>query len=113
MSEQGQSVEAGRYTSGSYPVTRCHPACGHRIGSERAVYSRCRWLSLVVGLPGLEPGTSSLSAITAPPPCNPAFLQVAEGRVPRRGVRAAAMRGQRGESMPASAALAPPPWSLG
>jgi hypothetical protein len=30
----------------------------------------------VVGLPGLEPGTSSLSAITRLPLCNPAFLQV-------------------------------------
>jgi hypothetical protein len=35
---------------------------------------------LVVGLPGLEPGTSSLSAITRLPLCNPAFLQVVRDR---------------------------------
>ena len=31
---------------------------------------------VVVGLPGLEPGTSSLSAIERLPLCNPAFSQV-------------------------------------
>jgi hypothetical protein len=33
-----------------------------------------------VGLPGLEPGTSSLSAITRLPLCNPAFSQVVRDR---------------------------------
>src|SRR6266536_3966378 len=34
----------------------------------------------VVGLPGLEPGTSSLSAIAGPAPCAPAFPRVARDR---------------------------------
>jgi hypothetical protein len=53
-------------------------------GSQRAFPARCwqrselrRW---VVGLPGLEPGTSSLSAIEGSPLCNPAFSQVAADR---------------------------------
>ena len=33
---------------------------------------RIRWLSLVVGLPGLEPGTSSLSEIDSQALCYPA-----------------------------------------
>jgi hypothetical protein len=52
-----------RYTSLSYPVTRCNPVRGHRTGAERDFSSRFCWLSLVVGLPGLEPGTSSLSGM--------------------------------------------------
>jgi hypothetical protein len=35
---------------------------------------------VVVGLPGLEPGTSSLSAIQGLTPCGPAFSQVARER---------------------------------
>jgi hypothetical protein len=73
-------VEAGRYTSGSYPVMRCDPARGHRVGSERNYNSRSRWLSQVVGLPGLEPGTSSLSATHREPPCAPPSSQVAPDR---------------------------------
>jgi hypothetical protein len=53
-------------------------------GPQRAPPAPCRqrcdlrrWL---VGLPGLEPGTSSLSAITRLPLCNPAFLQVTRDR---------------------------------
>jgi hypothetical protein len=51
---------------------------------QRARPARCRQCSdlrrWVVGLPGLEPGTSSLSAIEGSPLCNPAFLQVARDR---------------------------------
>jgi hypothetical protein len=43
------------------PVMRCHPVHGRPTGSEHNSEERFRWLSLVVGLPGLEPGTSSLS----------------------------------------------------
>jgi hypothetical protein len=53
-------------------------------GSQRAFPSCCRQRSdlrrWLVGLPGLEPGTSSLSAITRLPLCNPAFSQVAHDR---------------------------------
>jgi hypothetical protein len=41
---------------------------------------RCDLREWLVGLPGLEPGTSSLSAITRLPLCNPTFLQVARDR---------------------------------
>jgi hypothetical protein len=39
---------------------RCYPVHGRRTGSERNCDQRSRWLSLVVGLGGLEPPTSSL-----------------------------------------------------
>src|SRR5829696_6521162 len=45
------------------PVMRCHPVHGCQTGSEGSHRQRIGWLSLVVGLPGLEPGTSSLSEI--------------------------------------------------
>jgi hypothetical protein len=50
---------------------RAFPACCRQRSELR------RWL---VGLPGLEPGTSSLSAITRSPPCRPACSQVAADR---------------------------------
>jgi hypothetical protein len=50
-------------------------------GRQRARPARCRQRSdlrrWVVGLPGLEPGTSSLSDIEGSALCSPAFLQVA------------------------------------
>jgi hypothetical protein len=58
--------------------TRCGPRA-RRASPAR----RLRRLDLrrwVVGLPGLEPGTSSLSAIEGSPLCNPAFSQVAHDR---------------------------------
>jgi hypothetical protein len=51
---------------------------------QRTLPARCRQRSdlrrWVVGLPGLEPGTSSLSAIEGSPLCGPAFSQVAADR---------------------------------
>jgi len=53
-------------------------------GWRRAFPARCPQRSDLrgwgVGLPGLGPGTSSLSAIGGSPLCNPAFLQVAGDR---------------------------------
>jgi hypothetical protein len=54
-SERGLSVTP----QGVTPVTRSHPVYGHRTGCERDFNQRSRWLSLVVGLAGLEPATSS------------------------------------------------------
>jgi hypothetical protein len=49
-----------------------------RRGTERPVFPLVTgWF---VGLAGLEPGTSSLSAIGGLPLCNPAFLQVVRDR---------------------------------
>jgi hypothetical protein len=50
---------------------------GDRIGPEPDSESRSRRLSLLVGLPGLEPGTSSLSATHREPLCGPPLPQVA------------------------------------
>ena len=47
------------------PVMRCHPLDACRTGSKRACDERSRWLLLVVGLGGLEPAASSLSASRA------------------------------------------------
>jgi hypothetical protein len=51
---------------------------------QRARPARCRQRSdlrrWVVGLPGLEPGTSSLSAIQGSAPCGPLFPQLAADR---------------------------------
>jgi hypothetical protein len=51
---------------------------------QRTLPARCRQRSdlrrWLVGLPGLEPGTSSLSAIEGLPLCNPTFSQVVRDR---------------------------------
>jgi hypothetical protein len=49
----------------------------------------------MVGLGGLEPPTSSLSAITRSPPCNPAFSQVARDRKGRSKALFESMREER------------------
>jgi hypothetical protein len=38
---------------------------GHRIGSERDLNERSRWLSLVVGLPGLNLGPHPFKPVTS------------------------------------------------
>jgi hypothetical protein len=48
-----------------------------------------------VGLGGLEPPTSSLSAITRSPPCNPAFSQVARDRKGRSNALSESVREER------------------
>ncbi len=66
------------------PVMRCHPVYSppHRL--RTTCDERYRWLSLVVGLGGLEPPTSSLSGIEGSALCGPAFSQVAAERQGRR-----------------------------
>jgi hypothetical protein len=70
-------------------VMRCHAIHGRRVRSERNYEWRSRWLSLVVGLGGLEPPASSLSAITRSPLCRSAFSQVVRDR---RGLSNALLR---------------------
>ena len=55
---------------------------GHprRIGPERVLPAFCAGHGVVVGLPGLEPGTSSLSAKCTEPLCQAPFPQVASDR---------------------------------
>jgi hypothetical protein len=62
------------------PVMRCHAVHGRRVRSERNYEWRSRWLSLVVGLGGLEPPASSLSEIDGRPLCYPAFPLVVRFR---------------------------------
>jgi hypothetical protein len=58
------------------PVMRCHTVRGRLTGSGCNRDEGSCWLSLVVGLGGLEPPPSSLSEIDGRPPCYPAFLLV-------------------------------------
>src|SRR4029453_7013082 len=58
------------------PVMRFHTVRGRLTGSGCNRDEGSCWLSLVVGLGGLEPPPSSLSEIDGRPPCYPAFLLV-------------------------------------
>jgi hypothetical protein len=61
------------------PLCAPRPAEATLIKETTEERSR-RSTSGVVGLAGLEPAASSLSAIEGSPLCNPAFLQVARDR---------------------------------
>jgi hypothetical protein len=70
------------------------------LGPERRVTSVSAGHGVVVGLPGLEPGTSSLSGIEGSALCGPAFSQVAGERQRRRDAFLEPCPDQRTDAMP-------------
>src|SRR4029450_9715852 len=81
----GHAPDRGPCARTSQPELLGHAARDAHHDEPSPVFSqRLRWSGPAVGLPGLEPGTSSLSGIEGSALCGPAFSQVAGERRGRR-----------------------------